>query len=57
MITDEINQDICGLQLEHEIFEALLCIGATKAPGRDGFTDLFYQTYWSIVKEVALNYV
>jgi len=41
--------------LEQEIFEALLSISATKAPGPDGFTSLFYQTYWSIVKEVVLN--
>jgi hypothetical protein len=43
--------------LEQEIFEALLSIGATKAPDPNGFTSLCYQTYWSIVKEVILNCV
>jgi len=57
VITDEIHQDICGLPLEQEIFEALLNIGAIKAPGPNGFTALFYQTYWSIVKEMVLNCV
>jgi hypothetical protein len=57
VITDEIHQDICGLPLEQEIFEALLNIGAIKAPGANGFTALFYQTYWSIVKEMVLNCV
>jgi len=57
VITDAINQDICCIPLEQEIFEALLSISATKAPGPDGFTSLFYQTYWSIVKEVVLNCV
>jgi hypothetical protein len=55
VITDAINQNIYCILLEQKKFEALLSIGATKAPGPDGFTSLFYQTYWSIVKEVVLN--
>jgi hypothetical protein len=43
--------------LEQEIFKALLSIGTTKSLGPDGFIAIFYQTYWSIVKEVVLNCV
>lgn len=35
---------------EAEILHAVRSIGASKAPGPDGITALFYQTYWSIVK-------
>jgi hypothetical protein len=57
MISDEVNQDLCAIPSEQEISEVLFSIGATKAPGPDGFTGFFFQTYWSTVKEVVLNCV
>jgi hypothetical protein len=48
---------MCNIRLLSEIFETLVSIGSTKAPGLDGFTALFYQKYWSIIKEVVLNCV
>jgi hypothetical protein len=57
LISDEVNQDLCAIPSEQEIYAALLSIGATKALEPDGFTALFYQTYWAIVKEVVLNCV
>jgi hypothetical protein len=41
LISDEVNQDLCAIPSEQEIYEALFSIGATKAPGPDGFTGLF----------------
>jgi len=32
-----------------EIRSALFAIGATRAPGPDGFTASFYRQYWDIV--------
>jgi len=57
VISDEENIVLCSIPSEKEIFETLVSIGATKAPGPDGFTALFYQKYWSIIKEVVLNCV
>jgi hypothetical protein len=57
LISDALNQDLCAIPSEQQIYDALLSISATKAPGLDGFTTLFYQTYWNIVKEVVLNCV
>jgi len=57
VISDEENIVLCSIPSENEIFETLVSIGATKAPGPDGFTALFYQKYWSIIKEVVLNCV
>jgi hypothetical protein len=54
-ITPEDNISLCTIPSEKEIFDALTSIGATKAPVPDGFTSLFYQKYWSIVKSVVLN--
>jgi hypothetical protein len=33
----------------------LTSIGFIKAPGPNGFTTLFYKTYWSTVKDVVLS--
>jgi hypothetical protein len=57
VISDEENIVLCSIPSEKEIFETLVNIGATKAPGPYGFTTLFYQKYWSIIKEVVLNCV
>ena len=54
-IPPDINESLCALPTEHEIFLVLTSIGSTKASGPDGFTALFYKKYWSIVKEVVLS--
>lgn len=54
-ITVEENFDLCSIPSEQEIYQALRSIGATKTPGPDGFTALFYKKYQSIVKTVVIH--
>ena len=44
-IPPDINESLCALPTEHEIFSVLISIGSTKAPGLDGFTAIFYKKY------------
>jgi hypothetical protein len=41
-IFEEENSNLCSIPVENEIYEALTSIEATKAPGPDGFTAIFY---------------
>ncbi|KAF7822031.1 putative ribonuclease H-like domain, reverse transcriptase zinc-binding domain-containing protein [Senna tora] len=55
-VTGEMNSMLCAPFSANEVKEAVFQIGATKAPGTDGFPVLFYQKYWSTVeRDVALN--
>ncbi|GLT65285.1 hypothetical protein SLA2020_377240 [Shorea laevis] len=42
---------------EAEIFQTFSQLGLTKAPGPDGFTGLFYKTYWKIIRVNVIDYV
>ncbi|KAH7850637.1 hypothetical protein Vadar_000709 [Vaccinium darrowii] len=48
-ITDAMNQLLTRSVTDSEIHAALMEMEPTKAPGVDGMTALFYQTYWSTV--------
>ena len=39
------------------MFKVLSSLGSSKAPGLDGFTALFYKTYWHVVKRDVLECV
>jgi exonuclease III len=54
-ITDDDNLSLCVIPTESEIFEALSSLGRLKAPGPDGFTALFYVTYWDTIKTTVLS--
>lgn len=38
---------------EQEVHQAVFCSGADKAPGPEGLSFRFYQTYWSEVQDAV----
>ena len=56
------NPDLTSLDdpfTEQEILHAIKQLPSDKAPGPDGFTGLFFKTYWNIIKQdvvAAVNY-
>jgi hypothetical protein len=56
-ISDSDNQFLCAMPTDSEIYDSLLSLGRTKAPGPDGFTALFYVKYWNNIKGIVLNAV
>ena len=49
-ITDQMNRILVKPVDEHEIKTAVFSMNPNKAPGNDGMSPLFYQTYWEIIK-------
>lgn len=49
VVTAEMNNSLLTEITSEEIKAALFSIGATRAPGPDGFNGAFYQHYWNIV--------
>ena len=50
-VTPEMNQMLNTIPSDSEIKEAMASINGGKAPGPDGFSATFYQSYWHIVGE------
>lgn len=50
IISADDNDFLCRVPDEAEILSVIQSIGASKAPGLDGISALFYHTYWSIMK-------
>ncbi|KAG7559049.1 Reverse transcriptase zinc-binding domain [Arabidopsis thaliana x Arabidopsis arenosa] len=49
VVSTEVNESLLQEITTYEIRQALFAIGATRAPGPDGFNAAFYQHYWNIV--------
>ena len=49
-VTDDINTDLTKEVTEEEIKQAMFDIGSHRAPGPDGFSDVFYHQYWDDLK-------
>lgn len=49
LVTPEMNERLIMIPSDSEIREAVLSINGNKAPGPDGFSATFYQSYWHIV--------
>jgi len=54
-VSAEENSMLCAIPTETEIHAALASLGASKAPGPDGFTALFYMKYWDSIKLIILQ--
>ncbi|CAL9013278.1 unnamed protein product [Prunus brigantina] len=51
VITYQMNDNLCSPVSDEEIKEAAFQLGASKAPGPDGFSGIFYQNYSEIFGE------
>ena len=49
VISEEENNNLCKVPSENEIRMIVFEMHPLKAPGPDGFPDLFYRHYWSMV--------
>lgn len=49
-ISDQVNTNLTAHVSEWEVKSAIFTMHPEKAPGPDGFTALFYQKFWDIVK-------
>lgn len=54
-VTEEMNAKLVEPYSEGEIKRALFQMCPTKAPGIDGFSALFFQKYWNVVKVRVLQ--
>lgn len=48
-VTTEMNQTLIAIPTDLEIKDAVFSISADKAPGPDGFSAGFYQSFWDII--------
>lgn len=50
---DELNAKLNEPYTVEEVTKALFELHSDKAPGMDGFSALFYQRLWQLIKEVV----
>ena len=48
-VTEAMNEALLKPILDMEVYEAAKELGALKAPGSDGFPDIFFQKFWHVV--------
>lgn len=51
MVTTEMNDTLLAQVTMEEVKAATFQLGASKAPGPDGLTGMFYQSHWEVIKE------
>jgi hypothetical protein len=56
-ITDFENASPCKIPDVLEITSTISSLGLNKAPGPNGFTGLFYKTYWHIIGKNVIGFV
>lgn len=54
-VTPEMNEVLIAIPSDSEIREAVKSINGGKAPGPDGFSATFYQSYWHIVGQDVIT--
>ncbi|CAA0813235.1 Unknown protein, partial [Striga hermonthica] len=53
-ISEDMNQALLKPVSEEEVKEALFSLPADKSPGEDGMNAIFYQHFWTLVKDDVL---
>lgn len=51
-VTEEMNDELCRIPEMEEVRNALFSIDGGKAPGVDGFSASFYQTFWNLLGQI-----
>jgi hypothetical protein len=54
-ISQEENNILTSDFEEKEVHEAVMQMKKNKAPGPDGFSTEFYQTFWKVIKHNLMN--
>ena len=54
-ITDEMNENLLKPVLEDEITSVVFSMNPDKAPGIDGMSPLFFQKFWTTIKQDVVN--
>ena len=54
-VTPNMNHDLTRMVSEEEVYRAVMDIGAHKTPGPDGFTAVFYHSYWEEIKQDVMK--
>ena len=53
-VSSEMNLELTSAVSEQEIYNAVFSIDAESAPGSDGFTAIFFQKNWNLVKDQVI---
>lgn len=54
---DKENKELTIIPSDEQIKEAIWSLRPLKSPGLDGFSGIFFRSYWEIVKEKVSNFV
>ena len=57
LVTDEMNSVLISAVSDEEVTEVVFQLRACKALVPDGFSGIFYQRFWSIIKEDVVGAV
>lgn len=57
LVTEAENDNLIHIPDEAEIKEAIWSLHPLKSPGPDGYPGIFYQKFWHIIKDRAINFV
>ncbi|MCH86209.1 RNA-directed DNA polymerase (Reverse transcriptase) [Trifolium medium] len=57
LVDDQVNSMITSIPSPEEIKKAVFSLNKDSAPGPDGFSGFFYQTYWEIIQKEVCNAV
>lgn len=53
-VSQVMNQDLIRDVTEEEVYNAVFAMNSESAPGTDGFTALFFQKHWGLIKHQVM---